>query len=196
MLGQSGICLKNTGGIMKKLISIMLIALVMGVFGCGKEPVSEDTETKNNVEQVKYTWVDEHVLLHNFYEQSIIKGDTIYSCANSEDKMSVVYQNKKDSTVSREVSLTGISAVHSMHVDDTGNVYITGSDGEKTSFWKIDDAGNVSGVENMALEDMESVKHTNTPKGIYTDDNGLFYLWYRLCIPVDEIYNGEELQEF
>ena len=181
---------------MKKLIPIILIALVMGVLGCGKETISENEKAEYGVEQVKYTWVDEHVPLHNFYEKSIIEGDTIYSCAYSGEKMSVIYQDKKDGTVSREVPLPGISEVHSIHVDVSGNVYITGSNGEKTSFWKIDGAGNVNGFENMVLEDMESVKHTNTPKGIYADNNGLSYLWYRLCIPVKEIYNGEELQEF
>ena len=181
---------------MKKLIPIILMALVMGVLGCGKATISENEKTEYGVEQVKYTWVDEHVPLHNSYEKSIIEGDTIFSCAYSGNKMSVVYQDKKDGTVSRKVPLQGISEVHSMHVDASGNLYITGSDGEKTSFWKIDGAGNVNGFENMTLEDMESVKHTNTPKGIYADDNGVFYLWYRLCIPVDEIYNGEELQEF
>lgn len=181
---------------MKKLIPIILIVLVMGVLGCGKETISENEKAEYGVEQVKYIWVDEHVPLHNFYEKSIIEGDTIYSCAYSGEKMSVIYQDKKDGTVSREVPLPGISEVHSIHVDVSGNVYITGSNGEKTSFWKIDGAGNVNGFENMVLEDMESVKHTNTPKGIYADNNGLSYLWYRLCIPVKEIYNGEELQEF
>lgn len=181
---------------MKKLIPIILIVLVIGVLGCGKATVSENEKTEYGAEQVKYTWVDKHVPLYNSYEKSIIEGDMIYSCIYSGEKMSVIYQDKKDGTVSREVPLPGISEVHSMHVDASGYLYITGSDGEKTSFWKIDGAGKVTGFENMTLEDAESAILTNTPMGIYTDNNGLSYLWYRLCIPVKEIYNEEEFQEF
>lgn len=52
--------------------------------------------------------------------------------------------------------------------------------------------GNINSFENAVLEDTENAMRAVDSKGMYTDANGLYYLWCELCIPSEEIYEEEE----
>lgn len=188
---------------MRKSITALLIILTLILTGCGTENASigsdfaeagSNIQNNNNLE-FQTEWIDKHVSLELHYEEALVLDEGIYGSYISQDEVQVVVQDKTDGRTTREITLSDISNVKSMQEDILGNVYVTSGKDNNISLVKINSDGMISEYVDVVLEDIENVIQFITPKEIYRDKEGLYYLRVDMCIPTGEIYSAEELEQ-
>ncbi len=163
----------------------------------GKIHSEDDSSGESNSEDADSVaegegWVDTHISLNQSYDYTTVAGAYIYSCYQTEGEVHVICQNKSDGSVVREVTVPGITRITDIQANASGNIYLTGEKEDASAFLQIDSTGNINSFENAVLEDTENAMRAVDSKGMFTDANGLYYLWCELCIPSEEIYEEEE----
>ena len=182
---------------MRKYTVLLILLLNLIITGCGgQSDKSINTESgKADVENYTKIWQDTHVNLNHTYDLSVVKENMIYSAYSTNSEVRLVYQNKEDGVILNEITLSDIDEVQNINADTNGNVYVTGNKGEQSSSWKVDALGNITSLGNVVLEDTDNMVLSAIPKGVFADSEERYYFWYRMCLPVTEIYSEEEIKK-
>ena len=178
---------------MKKMIPIIALFCVLSFSACGREEeVLESGEMESVLaEEGNPVWNDEHISLNNCFRKAVLKNGIIYGYSISEAGIAVISQDAQKGTVLRETEIKDATDACSIAVDGLQNIYLLGTIDGNDVLWKIGNEGQISVVAGFVLEDMENAVRFS-PNAFYADDNGYFYLWYKLDIPLKEFYEDAE----
>lgn len=189
---------------MKKIILIIALLCILSFSACcRKEEVlglseiesvlaGEGNPDRENVPaEEPPVWNDEHISLNNRFSKAVLKNGIIYGYFTGETGITVISQDAQEGTVLRETEIQDATEAYSIAVDGLQNIYLLGNANGNDMLWKIDNGGQVSIVADFVLEDMENAVRFS-PNAFFADDNGYFYLWYKLDIPLKEFYEDAE----
>ncbi|MCH5344197.1 MAG: hypothetical protein J1E64_09170 [Acetatifactor sp.] len=172
---------KTTRAIIGLLISIILTA-------CGKEntPVELGSTSVRLKNEAACFWQDSHVAMNNHYDGVTVKNGVVYGHYTKDGGTTVVSQNAQTGIILSEMQLPDVMDVKCITADLQGNIYFLGDE----TIWRISN-GNVTHLEDIVLEDLDFAENI-TPKGIYIDGQGRFYLQYEMGLPANEFYEDAE----
>lgn len=178
--------------------SIVLICmLALFITGCGKTDnnigTGQETTKNSGSNNHVMSWQAKHTPLENRYMHAVAT-DRIYGCYVKDDQILLDMVNKQDFSAKETLKISGASFIAGMASDQEGNIYLMGNKGESTGLWRIDTAGNLLDYAEMELEDTEKVRNLLL-KGIYTDQNGILFVWCEMLVPRTEIIGGKESGE-
>lgn len=178
---------------MKKMIAIIALLCILSFSACGrKEEVMELSEMECVLtEESNPVWNDEHISLNNSFGKAVLKNGIIYGYSMRETGIAVISQDAQKGTVLRETEIKDATDAYTITVDGLQNIYLLGNISGSDVLWKIDNEDQVSVVSDFVLEDMENAVRFS-PNAFFADDNGYFYLWYKLDIPLKEFYEDAE----
>ena len=173
---------------------IMACMLLLFMTGCGQidPPTDARQETTENgsLDQSVISWQADYFRLGNQYAQALAAED-IYGCYLEDDRILLDVVDRQDFAVKETLALSGATEVTGMAVGQEGVVYLLGSKGESTGLWRIDPEGNLSDCVEMELEDTEEVVDLSL-KGIYTDQDGILFVWCEMMASETEMIEGME----
>lgn len=189
-----------------KLVILFMLLLAMLVSGCGAginkgNDIKEKTDQENDSDQTnrsaaKYSWKDKHISLDRQYQAVTVTEDKIYGCSEENGQLVIICQDKESGSLEKQISVPEVSDVHSMDADEVGNIFIVaGIDENSSEFLKIDPDGNCSSMGNLVMEDTENAEFIQ-PKGLYVDGDGYFYVWYEMALPLTEIFEDVEKEDY
>lgn len=175
--------------------SIVLICmLALFIAGCGKTDnnISTEQETTKNSGSTNHvmSWQAKHTPLEERYVHAVAT-DRIYGCYVKDDQIWLDMINKQDFSAKETLKIPGASFIAGMASDQEGNIYLMGNKGESTGLWRIDTAGNLLDYAEMEWENTEKVQDLLL-KGIYTDENGILFVWCEMSVPITEMIGGRE----
>lgn len=175
-------------------IIVLIYMLVFFIVGCGKTDnnIGTGQETTGNSSSNNHviSWQAKHIPLENRYALALAT-DRIYGCYVKDDQILLDMINKQDISAKETLKIPGASFIAGIASDQEGNIYLMGNKGESTGLWKIDTAGNLQDYTEMELENTEKVRDLFL-KGIYTDQNGILFVWCEMSVPRAEIIDGKE----
>lgn len=177
---------------MKKKLSI-ISAMTVTIFilsSCGSGIESALTlhmEEINTVHEESASWNDIHTELDNCYENVALAGGKIYGYYTSETGVTVCTYNISAKEAVSEVSLPGVESATAIAADADGNIYVLGDE----VLWKISTDKSVSVFDDYELEDQYSRIEPQL-KGMYTDEEGRFYIHCSLGVPSSIVYEDGE----
>ena len=166
---------------MKKYLKgmILFICIMVTLSACGGREIAISQEEKEEISACpKVSLVDTHVPLAHRFDKAVIKNGVLYGCFQEDTGLTVV-SDLRQTTIPHATNPQSITA------DAHGNVYVLAQVEEDNVFWKIDKEGQLTFLENFVLEDLES-SIRSIPKGLFVDDEGLFYIWYGVDVPLRE----------
>lgn len=177
-------------------IIVLICMLVLLIAGCGKtdKHINAGQETTKNSGSNNHviSWQAKHISLENRYVHAVAT-DRIYGCYVKGDQILLDAINKQDISAKETLKIPGASFIAGMASDQEGKIYLMGNKGESTGLWRIDTAGNLLDYAEMELEDTEKVRNLLL-KGIYTDQNGILFVWCEMSVPRTEIIGGKECE--
>lgn len=174
-----------------KKSAIIIILLLSGILTACTEAHKEEigsaeSENTDKVVSTSDVWQGQHSSLGSRYDIAMISGDTIYGCYEKDGNAVISYQDKQNKILEKEITLTEMDYIQNMYADISGNVYVLGLGNEGSNLGVVNNQGEFSKLGNLELDDTENADFI-TARGIYADDNGNYYVWYRMAVPMEEV---------
>lgn len=184
------------------LLSFLLILILpaCGNFGesSGRDsdgnPVSpggQDSEAGLSALPPGTAWQDRHILLDRPLTAALVKDGSVYGYRWEEGMIVITVQDARSGECLRNISIPEASDIQTIAVDAQGHIYILGRQDVGEAFWKIADDDKITLIGDFVLEDLENAQNV-LPKGLYTDKEGNFYLWYQMGLPLKAFDEGAE----
>lgn len=173
------------------LLTCLLLPACAGEEDAIQEPAPEEGGVKASEEdsfrEAQDSWQDSHIPLKYYYEDVVLRDGVAYGYYFKESGIGIIAQNVQTGEVLNEVEIPGVTQVGNLTADSQGNIYLAGED----TFWKISGSGEIGVFEDFVLEDLED-DLSPTPRGIYVDAEGRFYLQYKMTLPMKVFYDDGE----
>lgn len=177
---------------MKKLLPIIaLLCLLLSACSKKEEVLDLDGMEVLLPEEENLVWNDEHIALDRDFRKAVLKNGIVYGYSVNETGITVIAQDAQKGTVLQETEIKEAADAYSIDVDGLQNIYILGMENDNAALWKIDQEGKIALIADIVLEDMENAIRSS-PYAFLADDNGYFYIWYKLDIPYKEFYEDAE----
>ena len=168
------------------IIILLLSGMITACTGAHKgESEAINSESADKVVTTTDVWQGQHSSLGNSYDIAMISGDTIYGCYEKDGNAVISYQDKQNKVLEKEITLTEMDYIQNMYADISGNVYILGLDKEGSKLGVVNNQGEFSKLGDLVLDNTENADFI-TPRGIYADNKGNYYIWYRMAVPMAE----------
>lgn len=194
---------------MKKLVfGILLAVFLLYVSGCGKPAVekegnaviginpdrigAEDAPAKANKSETP-SWNVARRELNAFYEAATIRDDRIYGCSYITGGLLVSVCDAQTGELLESHLIPGVTEIQNITVDGRDQICLFGGNDRGSALWQVSKDGEIKTVEDVELEDLGSFP---VCKGFYADSEGFYYLWYRMAVPITELYEGETIEVY
>ncbi len=193
----------------KKLLSLSFILFLITaslIQGCrfpnDKEmselsPTADEQDNRNDTLVIPSYHVAERLSFSSKYENVVFADDCFFASYIDGPQLGIAVLDSETGTEKKSFTLPASSAdyyVQNMTVDTENNLYAltTGYDYlTEPLLWRINTNGNVTACSDFELTDMEYASFP-TLKGIQIGEDGTFYLWYSLDLPLSALYEEGE----
>lgn len=184
---------------MKKHLIYTIALIIACLFLCScknteAESAGNDIQDLVNIEPIpeaESIYQTKIISLNKEHSAAEIVGDVVYGGAITDSSPVVTVQDKNTGKIINEITvpMSGEAlGIQSLTSDNEGNVYlvICNYADNGTIVWKIDTAGTLQEMNNMALEDTRNAQSQSIKK-IAAGPDGKLYLWCEMGIPAAEI---------
>ena len=145
----------------------------------------------NSLKENEVSWQADYSRLENRYDLTLTTDYNIYGCYTEGGQVLLDNIEKENFSVKETFVLPDASLTAGMAADREGNLYLLENREDSSGFWKVDAGGSLQDYARMELEDTEDAEDIYL-KGIYTDQNGYFYVWCEMIVPEMEMLEGHE----
>lgn len=172
---------------------LLLLCIILILSACNKERMNSSEKEGTSKIQTENTvcWKDVHYSLSRHFEKAVVRDDIVYGYYIDNSGITVAYHNIKDSEIVDEIKIEGVDDIRSITVDSQENIYLLGVKEESEVFLRIDEEGEITSLGEFVLENI-NYEHEVICKGLFVDEEGLFYFWYETVVPLSEFSEDAE----